>query len=177
MNLGAFTWQVSTWQAFDMMLMTFISLSQPTPPSWALDHIPNCLLGITLIFLRHLKLNLSKAVLTILLAQTCCCFCIFDFTERYTIHSDVQTRHVGIILKFPIPIHILSIITFFRVYHSSSWGLFQRISLHPPTHACSSRAFHFDCSVWYIQPSLCSDKWFSSHRSGLAFQPKENLGI
>lgn len=93
---------------------------QSTPPSRALAHVSNCLVDISLIATRHLKLNLSKAGLIILLSQTCCCFCTFDFAEDLTISSDVQTRHLGIILKLSFPTHILLIITFFRVYHSVS---------------------------------------------------------
>lgn len=160
MNLEAFTW-VSTWQALDTMLMTSKSLFQPTPPSWALDYISNCLLDITLISLRHLKLNLSKAVLIILQSQTRCCFCIFDFAERQNYHSDVQTRHWGNVLKISFSIHMSSIITSFRVYHSSSWAVFQKISLRTPIQACSSIPFHFDYSLRHIQLSLCSGKMIS----------------
>lgn len=149
MNLGTFTW-VPTWQAFDMMLMTSKSLFWPISPSWALDHVFNCLPDITLISFRHLKLNLSTAVLIILLSQPCCQFCTFYFGEDITIHWDGQTRHLGIILKFSPFTYILSIITFLRVDHSISQGLLQRISLLTPTDVCTGKAFHSDGLVWHI---------------------------
>lgn len=168
MNLGAFTW-ISTWQALDKMLMTFKSLFQPTPPSCAL-------VDITLISLRHLKLNLSKAVHIILHSQTCCHFCIFDFAEDVTIHSDVQTRYLGIIVKFSCPTPILSVIIFFRVYHSISQGLLQRISLHTPTHTCTSKAFHFDCLYNTFSYPLALVNWSLKSQKWPGISEKRKLG-
>lgn len=132
MNLGTFTW-ISTWQAFDKMLTTSQSLFTVHT---SLAHISNCLVDITLIADTW---NLSKAVLVILHSQTCCCLCTFDFAEDITISSDVHTRHLGIICKLSFPTHILLITTFFRVYHTVSWGLFKRISQHIPTRACIAK--------------------------------------
>ena len=90
-----------------------------------------------------------------------------------TIYQDVQTRCPGIIFKFSSPTHILPIITFFRVYHSISQILFQRISLLTPTHACTCKTFHFDCLLWHLHLSICSEKLISVVTES---QPKENLG-
>lgn len=159
MNLGAFT-GVSTRQALDMMLMPSKPLFQPTP---LLSTGPYIQLppGHQLDIPRILELNLPKLNSLFCTLRPAAVPVFFISLKDITIHSDVQIRHLSIILKFSFPIHISSIITFFRVYHSISQGLFQRISLYTPTQVWTSRGFHSDCLVWHIELSICPGKLIS----------------
>lgn len=155
MNLGAFTW-VSTWQALDVLLMTSKSLFQPTLLSWALEHISNCLLDITLIAYRHFQLSLSKAVLIILHSQTCSCFFFFFSLKDITIQQDVQTRCPDIIFKFSSPPtsyessrSLESITVSLKVYFKGS------ACLHLYTHAHAKPSIliaHYDTFIYPFAP-------------------------
>lgn len=137
------------------------NLSSSPHPSWALDHTSSCLLDISLISLGSWNLTCPKLNSLFCTLRPAAVPVFFISLKDITIHSDVQIRHLSIILKFSFPIHISSIITFFRVYHSISQGLFQRISLYTPTQVWTSRGFHSDCLVWHIELSICPGKLIS----------------